>query len=89
MTSEYEDLFVRLEAAVDAHPRLRRMPQRVDAEPEIRVSRYGYTAEIRVQLKGSRSKKGYLAQGDSEVSASEAVDDLIRSLDHWASALES
>lgn len=86
MKTEYEDLFIKLEAAVDAHPRLRRLPEQVTAEPEIRVSRYGYTAEIRAQLKGSRSKKGLLIHGDSEISASAAVDDLIASLDHWASA---
>jgi hypothetical protein len=79
-----EPLFLRVEAAVDSHVALRRVPGSL-GEPELRLSRFGAQIEIRVKLIGSR-KKPCTISGDGET-PEQAADNLIARLDHWAQAI--
>lgn len=79
-----QELFGRLEAAIDIHERLARVPGSA-GEPELRVSRDGVSAWIRVRRIDSRKRPSHIsAQGDT---AHTAVASLIASLDTWAEAI--
>ena len=93
----FDDLFTKLEKAIDAHPRLASVaiggklvtpetPASHIHEPTLHVSRGWYSIHVIVKLKGSRKKASELT-GRGET-AEEAVDHLITGLDHWAEALE-
>lgn len=79
-----EPLYVTVEQAVDAHPRLRRVPG-ILGEPEVRVSRLGWSVLIPVTLAGSR-KKATTINGDGETLEA-AAERLIAGLDNWAEAI--
>ncbi len=81
---DFEHLFVSVEAAIDAHPHLKRVPG-IMGEPDLHVSRLGYTILIPVTLKGSR-RKPIKISGDGNT-AEEAAESLIDRLDHWAQAI--
>jgi hypothetical protein len=93
----FDDLFTRLEAAIDAHPLLARVglggkivtpdtPVSHIHEPVMSVRRVGYTVRVLVKLKGSRKKPSEIT-GTGET-AEAAIDHLITGLDYWAQALE-
>ena len=78
----FEPLFQKVEAAIDAHPNLTRVTL---GEPEFQVDRSGWSVRIRVALKGSRKKPSEIhAEG---ASPSEAVETLVTHLDIWAKAI--
>lgn len=84
---EYDELFTKLEQAIDAHPVLCRLTDNpIMAEPEVRVSRLGYTVEIIVKVRGSR-KRPHRISDNSEVSVADAIESLIGGLDIWAKIL--
>jgi hypothetical protein len=77
-------VFARIEAAIDAHPKLKRLDSIV-GEPEVVLSRFGATVRIRVKLNGSRRSVCPIhADGDSIESA---ADNLVRGLDVWAEVI--
>jgi hypothetical protein len=70
----------RIEVALDAHPRLYRIPT-IQGEPCFSISRLGVTVRVMVKAKGKAHPKEVTGDGmDFETAAS----DLIRSLDIWA-----
>ena len=85
MAFQYEALFSKLERAIDAHPKLKRLPS-VLSEPEASVSRLGCSVQIPVKLIGSNAKP-FQIKGDG-VSVKNAVENLISHLDSWAEALK-
>ena len=81
---DIELLFHKVEAAVEAHALLRRVPG-ILGEPDLHMSRLGCTVLIPVTLKGSR-KKPFRITGDGET-PEQAADSLIARLDHWAQVI--
>ena len=79
-----ENAFGRVEKAIDAHAKLKRV-KNILGEPDLVVSRLGFTLHIPVQLKG-RHKKPFTIRGEGDTLEG-AVTDLINALDHWAEAL--
>lgn len=78
----FEPLFQKVEAAIDAHPKLERVTL---GEPGFNVDRGGWTVKIRVHLKGSRRKPTDInGSGDTP---EEAVEKLVETLDIWAQAI--
>lgn len=70
----------RIEEALDAHPRLYRIPN-IQGEPCFSITRLGVTVRVLVKAKGKAHPKEITGDGrDFESAAS----DLIRSLDIWA-----
>jgi len=85
----FEDLFARIEDAVDAHPKLTRKLRASNLGLEtakLSVDRLGWSAVIRVKLKGSR-KSPYEIHHHGETQEA-AVRGLIDGLDHWAEAMK-
>lgn len=89
----FETLFLKAEAAIELHPKLRGGVREIGGEwgcyPELRVGRLGWTFQMTVALegpKGSRKRPTDItADGDTpEV----AVQKLIASLDYWAEAMK-
>ena len=79
---DFDALLRRIEAAIDAHPLLKRDPF---SDPVFRISRLGVTAEVRVKRIGSRKKPtGITGTGDT---VEEATNHLIDGLDIWAEVL--
>lgn len=85
--NEFEPLFTKVEAAIDAHPLLRRMIENpVHCSPTFKVTRLGYWIEIQVKREGSRKRASEIcADGNT---AAEAADKLIAGLDYWAEAIK-
>jgi hypothetical protein len=81
---DFEPLFQKAEATIDAHPRLCRIIGVTN--PTFRVDRDGYTLVLRVKLKDSR-KRPTEVQGFGET-PEEALDHLVSGLDHWAKVME-
>ena len=78
----FDELFRKIEAAIDVHPLLKRDPF---DDPTFRISRLGVTAEVRVKRIGSRKKPtGITGDGDT---VEEATNHLIEGLDIWAQVL--
>lgn len=93
----FDQLFNRIDAAVDAHPKLSRVaingklvtrttPTSLIDEAKIEVTRTGCTARIRVKLRGSR-KRAMDISGDGDT-PEQAAAKLIDGLDIWAQAIE-
>ena len=85
--ADFEPLFAMIEKAVDAHPKLDRLLNKAMPETAtIKVSRYGFSAEITVKLNGSRKRPSeIMGAGDT---AEEAAQKLVESLDYWAEAIK-
>jgi hypothetical protein len=82
---DFEPIFRSIERAIEDHPRLE-LAKKPDGEPEFTYSRLGAKVTVRVKLKGSR-KNPVTIRGDGD-DFLDARDDLIRSLDLWADAIE-
>lgn len=78
----FEALFVEIEEAIDAHPKLRRADF---WDPVMKVSRGRFEVEILVRLNGSR-KNATTIHGNGST-AKEAVEHLIGDLDTWAKVI--
>jgi hypothetical protein len=87
MNIDLDALFSKVEAAVDAHGKLRRIHKdNPHFSPEFSVNRGGWSVEIWVKLEGSRKKPSQICgRGHTP---NEAADHLIDSLDHWAEAIK-
>ena len=85
--TDLNPIFCKVEEAIDAHPKLRRITKEnpVMAEPEISASRFGWIVTIFVKLEGSR-KKAFKISGQGE-SPQEAAEKLVSSLDFWVQAV--
>jgi hypothetical protein len=84
LQSGLEAAFRRLEQAIDAHDRLKRVPG-PKGEPEMHFTRLGGTISIPVTLKGSRKRATKITGNGDSLDA--AVDDLLNGLDTWADAI--
>lgn len=85
MNIDIEALFKKVEAEIDLHHSLRRVPG-IRGEPELVVCRLGSRVRIPVTLVGSRKKPSTISgSGNTPEEAAEA---LIRGLDHWAEAIK-
>lgn len=82
---DLEPLYQKLEAALDAHPRIERI-KNVMGEPCIEFSRSGVTARVKVMVAPKRKPQEIQEHADT---APEAVDRLIKTLDFWAEAITS
>ena len=91
-------LFAKLKAAIDVHPRLMRVtmdgkpltastPSAFVSDPTLALWRDSFTVKIEVKLRGSRKRNLSEINGSGDT-PEEAVDDLINSLDIWATAIE-
>jgi len=81
MMTALTPLFAAIEAAVDAHPRLRRSEH--NNEASMTVSRDGWTA--RISVKGSNKKPHEIS--NTGATPEEAANKLIAGLDIWAQVL--
>ncbi len=83
----FDDLFTKLEQAIDAHPAFVRLPAGDPSrEPVMLVERGSFSVRIRVRVQRSRKKPSEIwGRGDT---AEEAVDDLIAGLDPYAQAMD-
>jgi len=79
-----EEAFRRLEQAIDAHDRLKRISG-LKGEPEMHFTRLGGTVSILVTLQGSRKRPTKITGNGASID--EAVEDLMRGLDIWADAI--
>lgn len=86
--AEIEALFLQVENAIDCHPRLSRVigSGPIHGQPTLKVNRHGYRIEIPVKLIGSRKKSSVIHE--TGATAEEATNNLIKSLDYWAGAIE-
>jgi len=78
----FSELFDKVEAAVDAHPKLVRKPS---WEAKMVIDRDGCTCRIRVKLEGSRRRP--MEIGENGGTPERAAEKLVRSLDYWAQSL--
>jgi hypothetical protein len=76
-SASFESLFSKVEAAVDAHPKIRRAPGR---DAEITFSRSGAT--VRIMVLFPRKQKAVEIREFKET-AEAAVDALLENLDLW------
>lgn len=95
----FDELFTKVEKAIDAHPSLSRVGlgnKAIDLsnlpkptmihEPKMVVTRGWFVIEILVKLKGSRKRPTEIwGRGETP---EEAVEELIDSLDHWVTAIK-
>ena len=77
----FEPLFQKVEAAIDAHPQL----LRVAVDPQFTVDRGGWSIKIRVKFKGSR--RNAVEIHDEGETPEAAVERLVAGLDIWAKAI--
>lgn len=78
-----EPLYQKLEAALDAHPRIKRI-ENVLGEVRIEFSRSGVTVSVHVLVAPKRKAQLIHAYGDT---AELAIDELIKALDFWVTAI--
>lgn len=81
---DLEPLYQKLEAALDAHPGIKRI-EHVGGEPRIEFSRSGVTVRVNVMVAPKRKPQDIHNDGTT---AAEAVDKLIGSLDFWVQAIK-
>lgn len=79
---DLEPLFVKIENAIDEHPKLKRV---MLGEPKFSVDRGGWSASIRVALVASRKRPTEI-HGEGETPEG-AVQKLLDGLDIWAQAI--
>jgi hypothetical protein len=87
--ADLEPIFAKVEAAINAHPKLRRvgsLASKTLGQPEVTVSRLGCDVHIQVKLQGSRKRPSKI-NGTGET-VEEAADKLISLLDLWAEAIK-
>ena len=77
--SQFDDIFSQIEAMIDAHPQLRRLPEQ---SPTIDVCRNGFT--LRIAVKVLRSRKGPTSIYQYGETPTEALKALAYALDSWA-----
>ena len=86
-TGELEKVFARIEAAIDAHPKLKRAEGWSGGDATLHLSRLGVTVRIKVKLKGSRRKPVEITGSGDSIEL--AADSFVNGLDVWAEVLST